>query len=85
CVCNFAAMPRLGYRVGLPSAGTWTELLNTDAEVYGGSGVGNFGRVEAVAEQWHGRPASAQLSIPPLGVIWLAPEAPQPVAEPTAP
>ncbi len=74
CVCNFAAMPHVGYRIGLPSAGTWTELLNTDAEVYGGSGVGNYGRIEAVAEPWHGRPASAQISIPPLGVIWFAPE-----------
>jgi 1,4-alpha-glucan branching enzyme len=74
CVCNFAAMPHAGYRIGLPSAGTWTELLNTDAEDYGGSGVGNYGRIEAVAEPWHGRPASAQISIPPLGVIWFAPE-----------
>jgi 1,4-alpha-glucan branching enzyme len=74
CVCNFAAMPHVGYRVGLPSAGTWTELLNTDAEVYGGSGVGNYGQIVAVAEPWHGRPASAQISIPPLGVIWFAPE-----------
>jgi 1,4-alpha-glucan branching enzyme len=74
CVCNFAAMPHHEYRIGLPSAGVWTELMNTDADVYGGSGVGNYGRVEAVAEPWHGRPASARISIPPLGVVWLAPE-----------
>jgi 1,4-alpha-glucan branching enzyme len=76
CVCNFAAEPHFGYRVGLPSAGTWTELLNTDAESYGGSGAGNYGRVEAVAWPSHGRPASAELTIPPLGVLWLAPEQP---------
>jgi 1,4-alpha-glucan branching enzyme len=76
CVCNFAAMPHHDYRIGLPSAGAWTELINTDAAVYGGSGVGNYGRVEAVSEPWHGRPASARLSIPPLGVVWLAPEQP---------
>jgi len=74
CVCNFAAMPHLDYRIGLPSAGTWTELINTDADAYGGSGVGNYGRVEADTDPWHGLPASARLSIPPLGVIWLAPE-----------
>jgi 1,4-alpha-glucan branching enzyme len=76
CVCNFAAMPHYDYRVGLPHAGTWLEVLNSDAEVYGGSGTGNYGRVEAVAESWHGRPASAALTLPPLGVIWLAPESP---------
>ncbi len=76
CVANFAAMPHHGYRIGLPSAGAWAEVLNTDAEVYGGSGVGNFGRVQATFQPWHGRPASAELSIPPLGVLWLAPERP---------
>ncbi len=74
CVANFSATPRHAYRVGLPSVGGWTEALNTDADLYGGSGVGNLGRVEATAEPWHGRPASAQLSIPPLGVVWLVPE-----------
>ncbi len=74
CVCNFGAMPHLNYRVGLPSAGRWTELLNTDADTYGGSGVGNFGRVEATGDPWHGQPASASITIPPLGVIWLTPE-----------
>ena len=74
CVCNFSAMPQHDYRIGLPSAGRWTEVLNTDAQTYGGAGIGNFGGVDAVAEPWHGRPASASLSIPPLGVIWLTPE-----------
>jgi 1,4-alpha-glucan branching enzyme len=74
CVANFSATPRHAYRIGLPSAGGWTEVLNTDADLYGGSAVGNLGRVEATDEPWHGRPASAELSIPPLGVVWLAPE-----------
>jgi len=69
-------MPHHGYRVGLPSAGPWRELINTDAEVYGGSGIGNYGQVEATFEPWHGRPASAELSIPPLGVLWLTPAEP---------
>jgi 1,4-alpha-glucan branching enzyme len=46
-------------------------VLNTDAEAYFGSGVGNFGGVQAVDEMWHGQPASATLRIPPLGVLWL--------------
>jgi 1,4-alpha-glucan branching enzyme len=77
CVANFSAMPHSGYRLGLPFPGRWREVLNTDAEVYGGSGVGNLGSVEAVAEPWHGRPCSAQLTVPPLGVLWLAPEEPR--------
>jgi 1,4-alpha-glucan branching enzyme len=74
CVCNFGAAPHHSYRVGLPSAGPWTELLNTDAETYGGSGAGNYGRVQAELVPWHGRPASAEITIPPLGVLWLTPE-----------
>ena len=62
------------YRLGLPLAGRWREVLNTDAESYGGSGAGNYGAVEAVAGPWHGRPASAVLTLPPLGVLWLVPE-----------
>jgi 1,4-alpha-glucan branching enzyme len=71
CVVNFAAVPHHDYRVGLPHPGTWTELLNTDSESYSGSGVGNLGKVEATDEPWHGQPASATLSVPPLGALWL--------------
>ncbi|MGO8982253.1 MAG: 1,4-alpha-glucan branching protein GlgB [Streptosporangiaceae bacterium] len=74
CVANFSAVPHLDYRLGLPVAGRWRELVNTDAESYGGSGTGNYGAVEAVAGPWHGRPASAVLTLPPLGVLWLVPE-----------
>jgi 1,4-alpha-glucan branching enzyme len=74
CLANFSANPHLNYRIGLPQAGRWREILNTDAIVYGGSGVGNLGGVEATDEPWHGRPASALVTLPPLGVIWLTPE-----------
>ena len=73
CVANFAGTPKRDYRVGLPFAGRWREVLNTDAEIYGGSGVGNVGAVEAEQRVWHGRPASAVLQLPPSGVLWLAP------------
>jgi len=71
CVVNFAGEPHLGYQIGLPYAGGWDEVVNTDAVRYGGSGVGNLGHVEAVAEPRHGQPASATLAVPPLGVLWL--------------
>jgi 1,4-alpha-glucan branching enzyme len=74
CLANFSAVPHLEYRVGLPQPGRWRELLNTDAFIYGGSGVGNLGSIEAVPEPWHGKPASAVVSLPPLGVLWLTPE-----------
>ena len=54
-----------------PGGGHWREVLNTDAEGYGGSGVGNFGGVEAVEEPWHGQPFSATLAAPPLGTVWF--------------
>ena len=78
CVANFAGGPHLTYRIGLPHAGRWREVINTDATAYGGSGVGNLGVIEAIPEPWHGRPASAVIAVPPLGVLWLAPENPAP-------
>jgi 1,4-alpha-glucan branching enzyme len=68
---NFSGAPVGPYRVGLPSEGRWVEILNTDAEEYGGSGVGNFGSVEATDISWHGQPASAELTLPPLGSLFL--------------
>jgi 1,4-alpha-glucan branching enzyme len=77
CVANFSAEPRSNFRVGVPHAGAWLEVLNTDAEVYGGSNAGNLGRVVADAEVgWNGQPASVVLTLPPLAVLWLVPEAP---------
>jgi 1,4-alpha-glucan branching enzyme len=74
CIANFSGTPNENYRVGLPFAGRWREVVNTDAESYGGSGVGNLGVVEAEPVMWHGRPASAVLRLPPSGVLWLVPE-----------
>jgi 1,4-alpha-glucan branching enzyme len=71
CIANYSGAPKEGYRVGLPRAGRWTEVINTDAGVYAGSGVGNFGAVEAEDYAHHGQPASAALRIPPLAVLWL--------------
>ncbi|MCB9409142.1 1,4-alpha-glucan branching protein GlgB [Mycolicibacterium sp.] len=73
CVFNFAGAEHSRYRLGLPRAGTWREVLNSDATVYNGSGIGNLGAVRAVDEPWHGRPASAQLVLPPNSAIWLEP------------
>ena len=73
CVFNFAGAEHSSYRLGLPQAGTWREVLNSDATVYNGSGIGNLGAVRAVDEPWHGRPASAQLVLPPNSAIWLEP------------
>jgi 1,4-alpha-glucan branching enzyme len=75
CVCNFSPVPRTDYRLGLPQAGRWREALNTDSTYYGGSDVGNLGGVESDATPWHEQPFSAQVTLPPLGVVWLVPEA----------
>ena len=73
CVSNFAGNPHEGYRVGLPFGGEWVEILNTDAEEFGGSGVVNVGTIIAEDTPWNGRPVSAQLRVPPLGALWLVP------------
>ena len=68
---NFSGNTVGPYRVGLPFTGTWDEILNTDAADFGGSGVGNFGAVTATDEPWSSRPASAELTLPPLAGLWL--------------
>ncbi len=68
-VCNFTPVPRFSYRLGLPHAGYWRELLNSDAEIYGGSNLGNAGGVMAKGEPSHGQPASADLMLPPLATV----------------
>ena len=70
-VANFSAVPHEGYRLGLPSAGTWDEVVNTDAEGYTGSGVGNLGSVTAVDGDHVGQPAYADIVVPPLATLWL--------------
>ena len=71
CVVNMAPVVHGDYRIGLPKTGRWSEILNTDAGVYGGSDVGNLGGVTAHDQAWHGRPASAQMVLPPLAAVWL--------------
>ncbi|MDN4162806.1 1,4-alpha-glucan branching protein GlgB [Nocardioides abyssi] len=71
CVANFSAVPHEGYRLALPSEGVWEEVLNTDAETYTGSGVGNLGAVTAVAGEHQGLPAHADIVVPPLATVWF--------------
>jgi 1,4-alpha-glucan branching enzyme len=71
---NLSPVPRHGYRIGLPRSGRWREVLNTDAGFYGGSDQGNLGGVEAAGIGWHGQPFSADITLPPLGVVWLVPD-----------
>ena len=70
-VCNFTPVPREGYRLGLPAAGTWREIFNSDALAYGGSGLGNLGAVVAEATPAHGFPASAEILAPPLSTLYF--------------
>ncbi|MDO9497050.1 MAG: alpha amylase C-terminal domain-containing protein, partial [Nocardioides sp.] len=70
-VSNFRDHPHEGFRLGLPAAGTWQEVLNTDSATYTGSGVGNLGSVIAVEGEHGGQPAHADLVLPPLATLWL--------------
>ncbi|MDB5615642.1 MAG: 1,4-alpha-glucan branching enzyme [Devosia sp.] len=71
--CNMTPAVRYDYRVGVPQGGSWGEILNSDAETYSGSNVGNGGEINAEDLEWHGRPASLRLTLPPLAVIMLTP------------
>ena len=75
-VVNATPTVHYGYRVGVPQTGHWIELLNSDAEVYGGSGMGNLGGVAAEDQPWHGSPYSLPLTLPPLAVVLLRPDQP---------
>jgi 1,4-alpha-glucan branching enzyme len=70
-VCSFTPVPRSEYRVGVPHGGYWKELLNGDAAEYGGSGVGNLGGVEAEQAEFHGKPWSLRLTLPPLATVFF--------------
>lgn len=70
-VLNFTPTPQYNYQVGVPRGGFWQEILNSDAEEYGGSGHGNFGGIEAVPIEIHGRPYSLKLTLPPLGAVFF--------------
>jgi 1,4-alpha-glucan branching enzyme len=72
-VVNATETVHYGYRIGVPEGGRWVELLNTDAEPYGGSGLGNLGGVLAEDQSWHGFPYSVPLTLPPLAAVYLTP------------
>ncbi|HVT01967.1 MAG TPA: 1,4-alpha-glucan branching protein GlgB [Thermoanaerobaculia bacterium] len=76
CVFNFTPHPRYNYQLGVPRGGDWKEILNSDAPVYGGSGVGNFGLVEAAPLPLHSRSNSVTITLPPLGAVFLMSTAP---------
>jgi len=70
-VCNFTPVPRYNYRIGVPYGGFWKEVLNSDSEIYGGSGHGNFGGVYSEEYPFHGKPYSISLTLPLLGVLYF--------------
>jgi 1,4-alpha-glucan branching enzyme len=72
--CNFTPVPRHGYRIGVPRAGRWRELLNSDSELYGGSNVGNRGGVQAEPVAWHGHAHSIRITLPPLAICFFRAE-----------
>jgi len=72
-VFNFSPVVRDGFPLALPRAGAWSEVLNTDAHCYGGSGAGNLGTVRAVPLPSQGLPAHARIVLPPLAALWLTP------------
>jgi 1,4-alpha-glucan branching enzyme len=72
-VCNATPVPRHNYRIGVPRAGSWHEILNSDAPLYGGSGQGNLGAVEAAPVPAHGRFDSLSIVVPPLACLAFSP------------
>jgi len=72
--CNFTPVPRENYRIGVPQGGIWRERLNSDAQDYGGSGVGNFGAIESAPLPSHVHFHSLSLRLPPLGILVLSPD-----------
>jgi 1,4-alpha-glucan branching enzyme len=72
-ICNFTPVPRFNYQVGVPHGGQWQEVLNSDAAIYGGSNVGNFGMLEAAPIAMQGHFHSLSLVLPPLAVLYLKP------------
>ncbi len=73
CVFNFTPIPRHNYRLGVGRPGHWREVLNTDAEALGGSGMGNAGGTDATPAGAHGRPYSLVLTLPPLSALLFVP------------
>jgi len=78
CILNLTPLTHFDYRIGLPETGTFREIFNSDAALYGGSNQGNLGWIEAQASPFHNLPASAEITIPPLALLILEKENPQP-------
>ncbi len=72
-VCNFTPAPRHGYRIGVPEAGFYAEVINSDAGAYGGSNLGNRGGLDAEPTPWQGQPYSLSLTLPPLAAVVFKP------------
>jgi 1,4-alpha-glucan branching enzyme len=72
--CNFTPVPRVGYRIGVPEPCFYREVLNTDDAKYGGSGVVNAPGCQAAPSPWQSQPCHIELTLPPLGVVFLKPE-----------
>jgi 1,4-alpha-glucan branching enzyme len=71
---NFTPVPRHNYQIGAPVGGRWLEILNSDAPIYGGSGQGNLGAIDAAPVGRHGHLHSLNLTLPPLGAVFLKPD-----------
>lgn len=70
-VCNFTPIERTHFKIGVPETGHWSEVLNSDAENYGGENRGNLGGVNADDAGWHGQKASISITLPPLSVLFF--------------
>ncbi|HYQ48127.1 MAG TPA: alpha amylase C-terminal domain-containing protein, partial [Thermodesulfovibrionales bacterium] len=71
--CNFTPVPRAAYRIGVPEPCFYREILNSDAEDYGGSNAGNQGGAQADDIAWHGQPCSLEIALPPLAAVYFRP------------
>ena len=76
-ICNFTPVPHFNYRVGVPEEGFWKEILNSDAELYGGSGHGNFGGFNAAPVPYHQEDFSINVTLPPLGIVMFTKDGPE--------
>ena len=72
-VCNMTPVPRTAYGIGVPRPGYWREVINTDAEIYGGSNMGNGGGAHTEPRQTHGQAQTLNLTLPPLATLFLTP------------
>lgn len=72
-ILNLTPVPRASYRIGLPQAGRWREVLNSDADIYGGSNTGNWGQIYAQEHKWHNQKFSAEIYLPPMSITVFAP------------